>query len=378
MTTIHQLSQLTLDFVNDPSTGPEDRTLLQRALLARPAFQPVTDALPADEAIRRLDLARRIELQHQATIPNATPPPCLNAFQLAVLCIIPMAALEETAARVTRGNLALEEYFSSVETFVRIFLLTSHPDAPPVNLGHGQCRNRDGNRCIFLGTADPDACHVFPFAATSSNARAIRLRRLWNIVHAVIGDRAIVVSSGRPGGRDKAWNMLCLNPQLHRWWGQARFGLKCLGVQPDAAGTAIVSIQFVWMAKQTGAADAWSQELRIDAGDGDAWVAQQRSRPPYGTPGDGHDNEHDRYNHNGIVAAVHAQIGRPLRSGSMAFVVLPSLSDALDMKAVLDVQWACISLASMSGAAGSDDFLDADEFDDTCRWSVLTRDAQRE
>ncbi|CAK7224194.1 hypothetical protein SCUCBS95973_005437 [Sporothrix curviconia] len=146
----------------------------------------------------------------------------------------------------------------------------------------------------------------------------------------------------------------------------------------DAAGTAIVSIQFVWMAKQTGAADAWRQELRIDAGDGDAWVAQQRSRPPYGPPGDGHDDEHDQNNHKGIVAAVHAQTGRPLRSGSMASVVLPSLSDALDMKAMLDLQWACIRLASMSGAAGSDDFLDADEFEGTFRESVLTRDAQRE
>ena len=47
------------------------------------------------------------------------------------------------------------------------------------------------------------------------------------------------------------------------------------------------------------------------------------------------------------------------------------LADALDMKAVLDLQWACISLASISAAAGSDDFLDVDEFDDTFRDSRM-------
>lgn len=181
-----------------------------------------------------------------------------------------------------------------------------------------------------------------------------------------MGDRASFVAAGRPAATDKAWNMLCLNPLLHRWWGEARFALKCLGVHPkrgigtNATDGAVVSIQFVWMAQKTLPADIWRSQLCMDAGEGEAWLEDYGRRPRYGTPGIDHDhsNDHDQ----GVVAAIHARTGRPLRSGSTVSVVLPSLADALNMKAVLDLQWTCINLASMSGAAESADFLERDEF----------------
>lgn len=93
-----------------------------------------------------------------------------------------------------------------------------------------------------------------------------------------MGDRASLVTGGRPVATDKAWNMLCLNPQLHRWWGEARFGLKCLGVTPTPTGGATVCIQFIWMPQQKPAPggkskawmreDAWRQPVCMDAGEG--------------------------------------------------------------------------------------------------------------
>lgn len=65
----------------------------------------------------------------------------------------------------------------------------------------------------------------------------------------------------------------------------------------------------------------------------------------------------------GIVAAVDTRTSRPLRSGTMVSVSLSALTDACNMKAMLDLQWACINIACMSGAAGSDDFLGSDEHD---------------
>ncbi|EFX06562.1 hypothetical protein CMQ_6883 [Grosmannia clavigera kw1407] len=165
--------------------------------------------------------------------------------------------------------------------------------------------------------------------------------------------------------------------------GEARLGLKCLGVTPTPNGSATVSIQFVWMPQQKAPPrgqpktwireDAWRQPVCMDARGGEHWVADWRERPRYGTalrPGTEDANipgaaiPVDPGSKDGIVAAVDVRTGRPLRSGATFSVSLPLLVDAYNMKAMLDLQWACINIASMSGASGSADFLAADEFDD--------------
>jgi hypothetical protein len=48
---------------------------------------------------------------------------------------------------------------------------------------------------------------------------------------------------------DLPWNLLCLSPQLHTWWGKAYFGLKYYGAVlcEDDPDYSIISLQFVWM-----------------------------------------------------------------------------------------------------------------------------------
>ncbi|KAI2615692.1 hypothetical protein GGR54DRAFT_265245 [Hypoxylon sp. NC1633] len=64
------------------------------------------------------------------------------------------------------------------------------------------------------------------------------------------------------------------------------------------------------------------------------------------------------------TAAINVLTCRPLRSGH-TFEVSLEKEDAYNMKVMIDIQWACIQLASMSGAAGCPEFIiDSDDDDE--------------
>ena|ERR1700694_6035078 len=56
-----------------------------------------------------------------------------------------------------------------------------------------------------------------------------------------------------------------------------------------------------------------------------------------------------------IVNAAYAISNRPLLSGHTATIRHDTLEEAESMKDMIDMQWACIRLAAMSGAAGASD-----------------------
>lgn len=48
-----------------------------------------------------------------------------------------------------------------------------------------------------------------------------------------------------------AWNMICLGPQLHRWWGQAHFTLKWIGdVEDDGDNYSSFKVQWQWLPRK--------------------------------------------------------------------------------------------------------------------------------
>lgn len=120
---IDELVQSAQAFALDPTSRPEDRALLWRALNARPAYQFVADLLPADEAAQRLDLARRIEAQHRAIYVDTAEAPQLSAFAFSVLCIVPIHVLQEMAEAVQTGQPALGSLFIAVEKLTRISMV---------------------------------------------------------------------------------------------------------------------------------------------------------------------------------------------------------------------------------------------------------------
>ncbi|KAI5867512.1 hypothetical protein GGS23DRAFT_548717 [Durotheca rogersii] len=54
--------------------------------------------------------------------------------------------------------------------------------------------------------------------------------------------------------------MICLNPQLHVWWGKAYFGFECLGVvYGPSGGDSIIQLRLHWLPK---AVQQWKRNER--------------------------------------------------------------------------------------------------------------------
>lgn len=200
-----------------------------------------------------------------------------------------------------------------------------------------------------MGTLNPEVCHIIPFSANSSAERRHMLEDTYNVLESVVGDRATLLL-GQPGSSDRSWNMICLNRQLHAWWGRGYFAFKCLGVTPvevgggDSGLPSIVELQFHWMPLQpTGKATdgQWMQDVPNDGRR--EWVRDWEQSPRYGG--------------GGAVAAAHATTSRLVQTGHVICIAMPSLEDGLRMKSMIDIQWACIRMASMSGAAGDPEFI---------------------
>lgn len=229
-----------------------------------------------------------------------------------------------------------------------------------------QCRVRDGETCVLTKTGNPEICHIFPYAANSALTKFERLVD----VRPVIGHwtKLPTLLTDQLGSSDRAWNMISLSPQLHAWWSKGMCAFKCLEVRPAGQNEAVLVLQFHWMpsSKPSSASvgeQPWAQQIDLAAGEGKAVVGEwQAARQQL------NDTEAATSN---TVTAVNCQTGQPLRSGQTVEIRLPA-ADASNMQAMIDIQWACIQLATMSGAAGSPDFLvDSDDDEDDDEYDMI-------
>ena len=199
----------------------------------------------------------------------------------------------------------------------------------------GAIRKRmDGGKCVVMGTANPEACHIIPWAscknaenlAAFSKALGLLAQRLFpNSHNSMVTMRHFIES---PGVSDKTWNMISLNPQLHVWWGKAYFAFKCLGIlNSDEDNMSLVQIQFYWMPNAT---TLWKDEER-DEGELRRYLTSDRSS-----------------SNAGILAFYTS--GRPVVSGDTFKVRVESVH-AQKMKMAFDIQWALARIAAMAGAA---------------------------
>jgi hypothetical protein len=139
------------------------------------------------------------------------------------------------------------------------------------------------------------------------------------------------------GCSDKDWNMISLNRQLDFWWGQAKFALRCQGIDLSSVdeSKSKIRLQFHWMAAHRGDP---SQPIGLDEPTVRDMLLSMRE---YGT---------------GPISAANAISNRPVLSGHCFEIEMES-SKAKKMKYMVDLQWALIRISAMSGAAESPELL---------------------
>ncbi|KAL1855871.1 hypothetical protein VTK73DRAFT_8451 [Phialemonium thermophilum] len=348
-------------FLADPDTHAKYIDALDKFLDARPELVPVTNILPADEVEERLEIAYKALGGKFSASPLS-----LATFMTLPLGTIRGKSTEEVTELFSASSSTVKPFLQKY-ALERICDFLSTPDEE-----HGgaqeeaqdagrdvsdlearivQCKSRDGRKCVLLGTADPDVCHILPFSLTSSTldiGQSVDIRQLL---------------TEKPGSLDKAWNMVCLNAQLHRWWSKCYFGFRCLGILPpgsDHDTLSTVKLQFCWvkslskiaMEQAAGGGLAVSPNT-FDVERGDPTIDQARALVTSwreGLEAGAFPSQKCSARSSGAIGAPEPVSCLPTLSGRTVYIRLPT-EEAFQMKAMVDVQWACIQLATLSGAA---------------------------
>lgn len=191
--------------------------------------------------------------------------------------------------------------------------------------------------CIFTKTAHPEVCHIIPFAINAKQANITIFQQLHSSSAGLLGKETAMhlnaLVTGAPGSSDKSWNMLCLHPLLHSFWGKCLFAIKCLGIIPSDDKNSIVQLQFHWMPRNIQRHNDLIQPPCKDAVQElmEGLNTRQDTIPGF--------------------SVFKNDSARELETGE-TFDILLEKEDAEKMKIVLDVQWAVIRLSALSGAAG--------------------------
>ena len=155
--------------------------------------------------------------------------------------------------------------------------------------------------------------------------------------------------------------MLSLHPYLQSLWAEQRWGLACTGIVPVGGGDQgdggtiyTVHLTFHWL-PQTNRGD---DHRTINFGPGaDGFQAlldnlreSRQTAPLYGEK-------------NAEYTAAEREAILSIPSGHMIQVTVDSEQDAKKMKAMIDLQWATIRIACLSGSVVTD-YSNVDPYDD--------------
>ena len=89
------------------------------------------------------------------------------------------------------------------------------------------------------------------------------LKRVWK---SAITERLEALLNGRENVIDTPQNLICLSPQLHRWWGAARIGLEPIMEVEQKDGKKGVRVRLRWLRRSTlSVSQHLSMETRPEA-----------------------------------------------------------------------------------------------------------------
>lgn len=154
------------------------------------------------------------------------------------------------------------------------------------------------------------------------------------------------------GSSDKSWNMICLTPTLHDWWGKAYFALKWLGDErQENDGYCSFNVTWQWLPRkiheklnsqflERPAGDNYDTRARLDLDTEESYQAVKRAiLESVQIPLEPREAE----------PRVPDKSGRTIQSGHI--ITLRVKKDDLEkVKTVLEAQWKLLQIAALSGA----------------------------
>ncbi|KAI7772170.1 hypothetical protein LZL87_009333 [Fusarium oxysporum] len=354
----------------------------KRFITHRQEHKDPVDLLPLDELQIKLDkLEKVIKLQREhRNKPNWEP----NAIQFCFLLNLPLDELTAIWNNYKWSNNVLH-YLDNVGPLTSYFLQKAQYvstkrdrngtnedvidrvkwleaaldklDTTRINRKEPElqeCKKNDGGHCIVTGVANPDACHIIPFAFNNSDKNTKKTSVFSSTIRTMLGlpgnketEDAIALLHQGKGSSDKQWNMICLSPSLHRWWGYAYWAFKWLDAAPitNDTKTCKIRLQFHWMPRNIKRDPTASFRLK-DLPDLDKQIKHCYGSEPYLC---NEQNCQACYGTKGI-AAHNVESGRPIRTGDI-FTIIRSTIDVPLCRTMFDIQWAIITSAAISGGA---------------------------
>jgi len=188
----------------------------------------------------------------------------------------------------------------------------------------------------------------------SFNSNLQNRRRLGTLISAtrLFGDRPwSELLAEKVRSSDFAWNMLAVSPQLHVWWAQGRWAVKCLGITP-VNNQHVLTLEFHWMPQRSQLPRG--REIDLDKDEGEQMLKELTT-----WNGDPNVTSEDH----GVIAISDARSHQPLLSGQIFELRHSTNDDAEKMKDMVDLQWYLILACSLAGAADPPE-LEDDESDD--------------
>ncbi|KAK7422545.1 hypothetical protein QQX98_001568 [Neonectria punicea] len=356
-------------FLHDTATRPEDVRALRAFLRASPRRQEPTTSY-IDNLETRIQLLRDIQrdFERHRGIKAYLTAALWSLFMVAPLAKVrwlrdqlhespAMMCLFHTlqASLPVAMNLFFNKPISEAE-IVFAGLPPTNNRGPPTEvpetiettrnqLKKSQVVTRDGY-CIITGTANPDICHVFPYAAKNAQT-IVALQVLQTLWRPGVHERFLRLLMEDENIIDTAQNMVALSPCMHKLWRTAKFGLE-----PISKIEKGIRVRFRWL-HRTGLTMKNQVQLDLDP----RMVLQTGS--------------------NSIPAAQNSKTFRPVLDGEMIDITAKDKPSDPDGSAptydestvpnwdVFCLQWDLVRIASLCGAGEEvDEDVDSSDSDD--------------
>ncbi|KAI8667448.1 HNHc domain-containing protein [Fusarium sp. Ph1] len=246
----------------------------------------------------------------------------LSTVHLALFMMAPMSVFQPGRILSPVGqteeflHLGVTTFPPLIRHFLEQSLIPQSRNDDPVNqFEKSLCLQRDGDVCVFTGDPNPRVCHVLP-PSWGNNKAAMK-----KTVVATLATRRV-------------WNTLCLNEKVHELWARGSCAFKGIRVQHLNHRESVVVLEFHWMPKLENTKPMVHAEL---GGKKNDWTKMANTM-------------HQLHASKLPAATTKAQQGLSIPSGKRIDIRM-ARTEAANFKAMIDLQWACITAAALSGVA---------------------------